>query len=108
MQIQFNDVSIIKKSNIVYAGYCISHVIKLKNGDIKNLGVILPTVEPLIFETQMAERIEIVSGICRVQINEKPEIEIYYAGQSFYVPKKSQFSIISDEIIDYICHIGGT
>ncbi|MBE9402281.1 DUF1255 family protein [Acinetobacter albensis] len=107
MPLQFDGISIIKKSNIIYGGYCINHSIKFKNGATKNLGVILPTEEPLIFETKVAERIEIISGRCWVQIGENSDVIIYYAGQSFYVPKKSQFKIISEEIIDYICHIEG-
>ena len=105
MSTQFNFVSVKKKSNIHFDGCSISHVIELKDGRKKTLGVILPTERPLVFETQVAERIEIVSGKCLVQIGNNHQSQAYYAGESFYVPKKTQFKIIADEIIDYVCHL---
>lgn len=105
MSTQFNFVSVQKKSNIHFDGCSISHVIELTDGRKKTLGVILPTERPLVFETVVAERIEIVSGKCLVQIGNNPQSQTYYAGESFYVPKKTQFTIITDDIIDYVCHL---
>ena len=105
MSTQFNFVSVQKKSNIHFDGCSISHVIELTDGRKKTLGVILPTERPLVFETVVAERIEIVSGKCLVQIGNNTESQTYHAGESFYVPKKTQFKIITDDIIDYVCHL---
>lgn len=105
MSTQFNFVSVQKKSNIHFDGCSISHVIELTDGRKKTLGVILPTERPLVFETVVAERIEIVSGKCLVQIGNNTESQTYHAGESFYVPKKTQFTIITDDIIDYVCHL---
>ncbi|MFH7767525.1 pyrimidine/purine nucleoside phosphorylase [Acinetobacter sp. BSP-28] len=105
MSTQFNFVSVTKKSNVHFDGCSVSHVIKLKDGTKKTIGVILPTEHPLVFETLVAERIEIVSGKCLVQIGNNPQSQTYYAGESFYVPKKTQFTIITDDIIDYVCHL---
>lgn len=105
MSTQFNFVSVKKKSNIHFDGCSISHVIELKDGTKKTIGVILPTERPLVFETVVAERIEIVSGKCLVQIGNNTESQTYYAGESFYVPKKTQFKIITDDIVDYVCHL---
>ena len=105
MSTQFNFVSVQKKSNIHFDGCSISHVIELIDGRKKTLGVILPTERPLVFETVVAERIEIVSGKCLVQIGNNTESQTYHAGESFYVPKKTQFKIITDDIVDYVCHL---
>ena len=105
MSTQFNFVSVQKKSNIHFDGCSISHVIELTDGRKKTLGVILPTERPLVFETVVAERIEIVSGKCLVQICNNTESQTYHAGESFYVPKKTQFKIITDDIVDYVCHL---
>jgi uncharacterized protein YaiE (UPF0345 family) len=105
MSTQFNFVSVQKKSNIHFDGCSISHVIELTDGRKKTLGVILPTERPLVFETVVAERIEIVSGKCLVQIGNNTESQTYHAGESFYVPKKNQFKIITDDIVDYVCHL---
>ncbi|WP_166169047.1 pyrimidine/purine nucleoside phosphorylase [Acinetobacter sp. SA01] len=105
MSTQFNFVSVQKKSNIHFDGCSISHVIELTDGRKKTLGVILPTERPLVFETVVAECIEIVSGKCLVQIGNNTESQTYHAGESFYVPKKTQFKIITDDIVDYVCHL---
>ncbi|MDO7457382.1 pyrimidine/purine nucleoside phosphorylase [Acinetobacter baumannii] len=106
MSNQFDSVSITKKANVYYKGHSISHLIQLEDGTKKTLGVILPTDTTLIFKTHVPEVIEIISGKCSVQIGDEPEAKIYSSGESFYVPEKSQFRIITDEIIDYICHLG--
>lgn len=106
MSNQFVSVSITKKANVHYDGHSISHLILLEDGTKKTLGVILPTDKVLTFKAHVPELIEIISGKCSVQIGDEPEAKIYSSGESFYVPEKSQFRIITDEIIDYICHLG--
>lgn len=106
MSNQFDSVSITKKASVHYKGHSVSHLIQLDDGTRKTLGVILPTDKPLIFKTHVPERIEIISGKCRVQIGDEPEAKIYSSGESFYVPENSQFRLIADEVIDYICHLG--
>ena len=73
----------------------------------KTLGVILPTETPLTFETHVPERMEIISGECRVQIADSEESELFRAGQSFYVPGNSRFKIETDDVLDYVCHFEG-
>ncbi len=41
---------------------------QFEDGTKKTLGVILPTEQPLTFETHVPERMEIISGECRVKI----------------------------------------
>jgi len=71
------------------------------------LGVILPTEQALTFETHVPERMEIISGECRVQVADSEESELFRAGQSFYVPGNSRFKIETDEVLDYVCHLEG-
>jgi uncharacterized protein YaiE (UPF0345 family) len=47
---------------------CISHTVQFEDGTKKTLGVILPTEQALTFETHVPERMEIISGECRVKI----------------------------------------
>ncbi len=102
---QFDAVSISKKANVHYEGHSISHVIELEDGTKKTLGVILPTKKALTFKTHVSERIEIISGKCSVQIDDDPDTKIYSSGESFNVPENSKFKIITDEVIDYVCHL---
>ncbi|HEO1767927.1 TPA: pyrimidine/purine nucleoside phosphorylase [Acinetobacter baumannii] len=106
MSNQFASVSIIKKANVHYKGHSISHLIQLEDGTKKTLGVILPTDKYLTFKTHVAERIEIISGKCNVQIGDELEVKNFVSGESFNVPENSYFRIMADEVIAYICHLG--
>ncbi|MCH7391177.1 pyrimidine/purine nucleoside phosphorylase [Acinetobacter dispersus] len=101
---QFDFVSIKKKANVHFNGTSISHILVLKDGTQKTLGVILPSEEPLTFKTHLAERIEIISGQCSVLIGDDPEMQIYTSGESFQIPANSQFKIHTNEVVDYVCH----
>lgn len=109
MSLQFDHVSVIKKSNVYFGGRCISHTVQFSDGTKKTLGVMLPTTnkDPLIFETHVTERMEIISGECHVWIADEQEGELFRAGQSFYVPANSTFKVVADEIVDYVCHLEG-
>lgn len=104
---QFDHVSVIKKSNVYFDGKCVSHTIQFEDGSKKTLGVIMPTEQPLVFETHVPERMEIISGECRVSIADKTENELFRAGQSFYVPGNSTFKIETTTVLDYVCHLEG-
>ncbi len=101
---QFNFVSIKKKANIHFNGSSISHVLILKDGSKKTLGVILPSEHPLTFKTHLEERIEIISGTCAVQIGDQSEVSTYSSGESFIIPPNSEFTIQSEDVVDYVCH----
>ena len=107
MSNQFDHVSVIKRSNVSFGGLCISHTVQFEDGTKKTLGVILPTEQALTFETHVPERMEIISGECRVHIADRTESELFRAGQSFYVPGNSRFKIETDEVLDYVCHLEG-
>ena len=107
MSAQFDHVSVVKKSNVYFDGLCVSHTVQFEDGTKKTLGVLLPSKQELTFETHVPERMEIVSGECRVRIADSEESELFRAGQSFYVPGNSCFKIEADEVVDYVCHLGG-
>lgn len=105
---QFDSVSVLKKSNVYFGGLCVSHTVQFADGTRKTLGVLLPnpTGEALKFNTQVAERMEIVSGECWVSIADA-EKELFTAGQSFYVSGDSYFTVELKEVVDYVCHYEG-
>ena len=107
MSAQFDHVSVVKKSNVYFGGQCISHTVQFEDGTKKTLGVILPSEEALTFETHVPERMEIISGECRVKIADSETSELFRAGQSLCVPGNSTFKIETDEVLDYVCHLEG-
>ncbi len=103
--VQFDNVTALTKSNVYFGGLCVSHAIVLADGTRKTLGVLLPnpTGENLVFNTQVAERMELTSGECWVSIA-GGEVQHIVAGQHFDVPANSQFSVELKDVVDYICH----
>jgi hypothetical protein len=102
MTTQFDNVSVIKKSNIYFDGKCVSHTIIFADGTKKTVGVIFPST--LTFNTGTPEIMEILSGQCRVQQAGCTDWQTYGAGQSFNVPGNSSFQIETVETVDYVCH----
>ena len=99
---QFDNVSVVKKSNVYFDGRCISHSILFADGSKKTIGVILPSL--LTFNTGAPEVMEIIAGRCRVQLAGETDWKIFEAGQSFQVPGNSSFQIEALELVDYVCH----
>ncbi|MFB2577557.1 pyrimidine/purine nucleoside phosphorylase [Acinetobacter sp. c2-A9] len=104
---QFDRVSVVKKSNVYFDGKCVSHTVHFEDGSKKTLGVLLPIAEGLVFKTHVPERMEIVSGKCRVIIADETEANVYSQGQSFFVAGNSFFSMQALEVVDYVCHLEG-
>jgi uncharacterized protein YaiE (UPF0345 family) len=101
---QFNDVSVVKKSNIYFDGKCVSHTVIFADGTRKTLGVIFPST--LTFNVGAPEIMEITSGSCRVRLAGASEWTTYAAGESFSVARDSSFDIEVTETVDYVCHYG--
>lgn len=99
---QFDNVSVVKKSNVYFDGRCVSHTVLLADGSRKTVGVIFPSV--LTFSTGAPEIMEVVGGRCRVQLAGESEWRSYGEGQSFQVPGNSSFVIETLELLDYVCH----
>ena len=101
---QFDNVSVIKKSNVYFDGKCVSHTVILADGSRKTVGVILPSA--LTFKTAAPEVMEIVEGSCKVKIQGHATWTSYQAGQSFSVAADSEFDIETTGPLDYVCHFG--
>lgn len=104
MSNQFDNVSVVKKSNVYFDGKCVSHTVILADGTKKSVGVILPS--SLVFNTGVPEVMEITAGSCRARIKGETDWTTYVAGQSFNVPGNSSFEIEAAETVDYVCHFG--
>jgi len=104
MTTQFDNVSVVKKSNIYFDGKCVSHTVLFADGTKKTIGVIFPS--SLTFNTGAPEVMEVTGGKCRVRLNGSDEWKTYEAGQKFDVPGNSAFDIETLETLDYVCHFG--
>ncbi len=104
MTTQFDHVSVVKKSNVFFDGKCVSHNVLFADGTRKSVGVIFPS--SLVFNTGVAEIMEIIAGKCRARVKGEAEWKNYEGGQSFQVPANSSFEIEALEIVDYVCHFG--
>ena len=104
MSTQFDNVSVIKKSNVYFDGKCVSHTVLFADGSKKTIGVILPS--KLTFNTGAPEIMEIIGGQCRVKLAGESEVKTYAAGQSFSVPGNASFDIEALDTVDYVCYYG--
>lgn len=107
---QFTNVTVNAQAAISHEGRCSNHTIMFEDGRHKTLGVILPSVsgaEPYHFDTDTSERIEIISGACEVKIDGEEDFSYYRSGQSFVVEGNSGFSLRSEEVVQYVCHLEG-
>ncbi|MBI3727844.1 MAG: pyrimidine/purine nucleoside phosphorylase [Burkholderiales bacterium] len=102
MSTQFDQVSVVKKANLFFDGKCVSHTVLFADGSKKTVGIIFPS--SLVFNTGVAEIMELNAGKCRVRINGEPEWSIYEGGQQFNVPANAKFEIETLETLDYVCH----
>ena len=99
---KFQDVTAVTKANVYFDGKVVSHSLLLKDGSKKTLGLIYPGA--FHFNTDLAEKMEIIAGQCRVKQAGRNSWDEYSAGQSFEVPAKSAFDIeVRQGICEYIC-----
>ena len=99
--IQFDNVSVQCKANVYFEGKVVSHTILFPDGKKKTVGIIYPGT--FKFNTDAAERMEIIAGTCRAKLP-GGEWTNYGQGSSFQVPGKSAFEISVDNgLAQYIC-----
>jgi purine/pyrimidine-nucleoside phosphorylase len=99
---EFSAVTVVAKANVYFDGKVVSHTVKLPDGSKKTLGLIY--AGDFHFGTDAPEKMEIVAGACRVQLDGTQEWRTYEAGTFFKVPGKSGFSItVGSGITEYIC-----
>jgi uncharacterized protein YaiE (UPF0345 family) len=99
-----DNVSLHTKSNVYFDGKCVSHTVICADGSRKTVGVIFPST--LTFSTGAPEKMEIVSGSCRVKLAGAAGWQTIAGGQHFDVPGNSAFDIETLEMVDYVCHFG--
>lgn len=106
----YDQVSVVKNATISYDGRCSSHTVLFEDGSKKMLGVILPcdeNVREYEFATHTSERMEITGGECEVKITGEDVFTYYRAGQAFVVAGDSSFTLRTEQIVQYICHLEG-
>lgn len=99
---EFVGVTAVAKANIYFNGSVVSHAILFPDGSKKTLGLIYPG--RYHFNTEAAERMEIVAGNCQVTLDGQNHPHSYGVGDSFDVAAKSGFTIeVGQGICEYIC-----
>ena len=97
---KFENVSVLTQANVYFDGKVVSHSVLFADGSKKTVGLIYPG--KFHFGTQLAEKMEIVAGECRVVIDGRTAT--YAAGQAFEVAANSGFDIeVTAGICEYIC-----
>jgi len=99
---EFKGVTVLTKANVYFDAKVVSHSVLFPDGSRKTLGVIHPG--QFHFNTDQAERMEIVAGTCLVQLDGQSGTATYQAGQCFDVPAKSGFTIeVREGLCEYVC-----
>ncbi len=103
---EYKGVTVVAKANVYFDGKVVSHTILLPDGTRKSVGIIF--AGKFHFGTDKAERMEITAGECEVQVDGKPGLVRYAAGQQFEVPAKSGFDIeVKSGLCEYVCSFLG-
>lgn len=105
MSDKFENISVVKKSNVFFDGKCVSHSVLFPNGTRKTVGVILPNSQ-LTFNVGTPEVMEITSGTCEVKIAGESAFKTYTPGMQFNVAANSSFEIKTQDTVDYVCSFG--
>ena len=98
---EFKDVTIVKKANVYFEGKVTSRTIMFADGSKKTLGIMLPG--EYTFNTDAAERMEILGGEMTVLLPGAKEWRAVQDGEAFDVPAKSTFSLRVTTLADYCC-----
>jgi len=102
---KFEHVTVTCKANLYFDGKVASHTIAFADGSKKTLGLIYPG--SFKFNTDAPERMEIVSGACRVRVAGQGDWIGFVAGTWFDVPGKSFFEIeVATGVAEYVCSFG--
>ncbi len=105
MSDKFENISVVKKSNVFFDGKCVSHSVLFPDGTRKTVGVIMPGSQ-LTFNVGVPEIMEITSGSCDVKIAGEHAFKTYPAGTQFSVAANSSFEIHAKDTVDYVCSFG--
>jgi len=99
---QIDNATIVLKANIYFDGKVTSHTILLPDGTKKSVGLLYPGA--YTFNTDAAERMDIIAGSCTVKLADDTETKTYTEGTHFNIPAQSSFDIqIESGITEYLC-----
>jgi uncharacterized protein YaiE (UPF0345 family) len=102
MSLSFENCTVDAKANIYFDGKIASHVVYFADGSSKTLGLIYAGEYHL--GTDAPERMDIISGTCKVVVDGTTETQTIVAPSHFNVPGKSGFTItVADCICEYVC-----
>jgi uncharacterized protein YaiE (UPF0345 family) len=97
-----DNVKVPLKANVYFDGKVVSHTLLLPNGKKKTVGLIYPG--SFTFNTDAAERMDIIAGLCEVRLKGENTWKSYSSGTYFQVPAKSAFEIsVKSGITEYLC-----
>lgn len=90
------------KANVYFDGKVVSHTLLSPEGKKQTLGLIYPG--SFTFNTEAAERMDILAGECKVRLKGETGWKTYAAGTLFQVPAKSAFDITVEKgLTEYLC-----
>ncbi len=94
------NATVVKAANIYYDGKVTSRTVKLADGSVQSLGVMLPG--EYTFGTNEAEIMEIMSGELDVKLP-GGEWKTLQTPETFSVPANSSFDLKIKTVTDYCC-----
>jgi uncharacterized protein YaiE (UPF0345 family) len=98
---QFKNATVIKKANVYFDGKVTSRTVILEDGTKKTLGIMLPG--DYEFNTEAAEKMEVLGGEMTIQIAGETEWTTYKEGEAYDVPANSSFKLKITAPADYCC-----
>ncbi len=99
---KLENVNVVLKANVYFEGKVVSHKIELEDGTVMKVGMIY--TGSYNFKTAGPERMEIISGTCKVRLAGANEWKTYGEGTFFEVPGNSAFDIETKEgRMEYLC-----
>ncbi|OGR84854.1 MAG: hypothetical protein A2901_04080 [Elusimicrobia bacterium RIFCSPLOWO2_01_FULL_54_10] len=99
---QLEKVTLKLKANVYFDGGVVSHTVITADGERKTVGLIRKG--EYHFTTDAPERMDIISGTCRVKLAGEKDWKTYSAGAGFNVAEKSAFDIAVDTgLAEYLC-----
>ena len=98
---EFQNVTVMKKANVYFAGKVVSRTVLFADGSKKTLGIMQPGEYE--FSTGDKEIMEILSGELDVSLPASPGWQAVKGGESFEVPANSKFTMKVKTLTDYCC-----
>src|SRR3989339_1623695 len=100
--VKIENAAVTLKANVYFDGKVVSHTIENKDGSKQTVGLIYPG--SYSFNTGATERMDIIAGLCKVQLKGQDSWTEYKEDSYFEVPGKSSFDIkVEKGIAEYLC-----